>query len=153
MDGGKDADHYPRGGGNGPCERGGDAGTDGACERKTDGQHPVQQDNGAGTKAATASYPAGDGLPPEPAWHLGKAGQRRGKADRPVSDGHGRGRGNPQQNGCAGLCIHVLRAAGVYGQQRDAAGDHRRFGAGDGGELGGGHQGPQRGRGRTRGHP
>ena len=96
MDSGKDADHHPRGGGNGPRERGGDAGADGACERKADGQHPVQQDNGAGTKAAATSDPAGDGLPSEPARHLGKAGQRNGKADRAVSDGHGCGCGNPR---------------------------------------------------------
>nr|DAE24136.1 MAG TPA: hypothetical protein [Myoviridae sp. ctLtm40] len=32
MDSGKDADHHPRSGGNGPRERGGDAGADGACE-------------------------------------------------------------------------------------------------------------------------
>nr|DAK07951.1 MAG TPA: hypothetical protein [Caudoviricetes sp.] len=32
MDSGKHADHHPRGGGNRPRERGGDAGADGACE-------------------------------------------------------------------------------------------------------------------------
>ena len=52
---------------------------------------------------------------PEPARYLGKAGQRRGKADRPISDRYGRGRGNPQQDGRAGLCVHILRAAGFTG--------------------------------------
>ena len=39
----------------------------------------------------------------------------------------------------------VLRAAGVFGKRRDAAGDHRRFGAGDSRKHGGCHQGTQRG--------
>ena len=144
VDDGENADHNPRGGRNGPRERNGHAGADGACGREAYGQHPVQQNDSAGAKAATAGDPADLGICPESVRRVGKAGERRGKDDRAVSDGHHRRRGNPQQGKRARLCLYILRAFGVRQHRRHAAGDHRRIGTGDDGKRGGGNQEAQR---------